>query len=399
MSGLKRTYKYKLNPSNPQKVKLITALNLCRKLYNACLFQRRIAYRDWNTAVSSYDQTKELPALKSEFPEYSEVYSQVLQDVIRRLDKSFKNFFRRVKAGKKPGFPRYKGTDRYDSIVYPQSGFKIIGNRIRISKLGNIKFYNSRPIPVGAEIKTMTVKRDRVGDWFVSFSIILPKPAPEPIKHHDIQKPVGVDVGIARLATLSDGGIIDNKKFVYAGSSRLRSLQKAVSRKKKGSKNRRKAIKKLAKEHRRIQRKRNDYLHKCSRKLVDMYDYIVFENLTINNMTKNHHLARSIMDSAWGQLLRFTTYKAEEAGKLVETVDPKYTTSTCSVCGNRVKISLSVRSLVCPGCKNFIDRDLNASVNILERGLRKLVGWGAPEIKPVEIDTSVHHNLYKLCIA
>jgi len=387
VSKIKKTYQFKLRPSKLQGERLLSTIELCRRIYNACLFQRRIAYRDWNVSLTSYDQIKQLPEVKSNIGEYREVHSQVLQDVVRRVDKSYKNFFRRVRNGKeRPGFPRYKSMKRYDSFVYPQSGWKMEGTHLVLSKIGTVKVILSRRIPKNAIVNTVSVIRDRCGDWFVSFSVELEstsKPVPVPVPE---DRSIGVDVGINKLAVLSNGDFIENPKFIRKMGVRMKRIHRNVSRKTKGSNNRRKAVYRLARCYRKLGRMRKDYAHKSSLYLVNNFDLIAFEDLKIKNMVKNHNLAKSILDGCWDMLIRFTSYKAEEAGKIVVKVNPMNTSQECSVCGALHKISLSDRLFTCGhnrGSDFCIDRDLNASVNILKRAFEKL-GWGPPEVKLAE---------------
>ena len=301
------------------------------------------------------------------------IYSQVAQDVLRRLDKAFQNFFRRVKNGDKTaGYPRFQGKNRYDSFTYPQTGFKIDGDKLFLSKIGAIRIFQHREIE--GKIKTCTIKRD--GDqWYASFSVELPDAEPVVTKTS-----VGVDVGITSLAVLSDGTEIENPRTLDRFDSKLRRAQRDLSRKKTRSHNWYEQKIKLASIHRTIKNIRNDYLHKASRVLVDTYDQIIFEDLQIKNMVKNHHLARSIHDASWGKLIEFTSYKAEEAGKTVELVNPRNTSKQCSVCGNIQSMPLSQRTYKCPVCGSVIGRDYNAAINIKNR----YVGTDCVEFTPVE---------------
>ena len=301
------------------------------------------------------------------------IHSQIAQDVLRRLDKAFRNFFRRVKNGEKPGYPRFQGRNRYDSFTYPQSGFKIKDGNLHLSKIGAIRIFQHREIE--GRVKTCTIKRD--GDqWYVCFSVELPDPEPKEIKTS-----VGVDVGINTLATLSDGTEIENPKTLDKYDSKLRRAHSDLSRKKKGSNNRGKQRVVLAGIYRKVRNARKDYLHKVSRFLADTYDQIIFEDLQIKNMVKNHHLARSIYDVSWGMLISFTTYKAANAGGTIELVNPRNTSRECSVCGCIQSIPLSQRTYRCSVCGNVIGRDHNAAINILNR----YVGTDCVELTPVEI--------------
>ncbi len=382
-----KAYKFRLYPSAEQEKLLIKQLNMCRELYNAFLQQRIYAYRS-GRHVGYNQQAMEMPGIKSALPEYRIVHSQVLQDVARRADRAYQNFFRRVmekKAGKqiKAGFPRFKSAERYRSITYPQSGFEILENgHLSLSKIGRIRMFTHRQIE--GQIKTLSIMRDGVGDWYASFSVI-----PAEQEHTAIQWPsekcVGGDVGLLHLITLSDGTIIEPPKFLAKGEKSLIKAQRNLSKKKKGSNNREKAKKTLAKEHRKIKRQRDDYAHKASNKIVASGDIIALEDLDGAGMVKNHNLAKSIIDASWNTLVQHITYKAESAGKVVVLVDPRDTSKTCSSC-DWVKeyMTLSDRIFLCDRCGLEIDRDLNASINIRNRGIAK-IGRGTPEVTPVEI--------------
>lgn len=369
---MRKAYKYRLYPRKDEIERLDNSLYLCRRLYNAALEQRIIAYRSFGSSVNYNDQSLQLPMLKAGMGEYKAAYAQTLQDTLRRLDKSYKNFFRRVKNGEKPGFPRFKSRNRFKSITYPQSGFEVLPNgHLKLSKIGTIRMFMHRPIE--GEIKTLTIKRDDAGDWYAIFSVELPD-----VEKRLPETAIGVDVGLENLAALSTGEIIEPPKCLVRSKDGIKRKQREVSRKKKGSNNRRKAVKKLAKAHRRVQRQRDDHLHKVSRNLIGRADAIVFENLNIHGMMKNHHLAKAISDASWGKLMQYTAFKAEEAGRHVVFIDPRGTSQTCSRCGATVRKSLKDRFHVCPHCGLFLDRDHNAALNILR------IGRGAPELTPVE---------------
>ena len=356
-----KAWKFRLYPKREQVDALDKTLMLCRHLYNAGLEQRITAFGR-GFKVSFTKQSDELPTLKAELPEYNDVYSQVLQDVLHRLDKSYANFFRRVKERKEePGFPRFKGRNRFKSITYPQLGFVVLPNgHLKLTKVGTIRMFKHREI-IGT-IKTCTIKRDAVGDWYAIFTTELPDvPKREPKTY------IGVDVGLKSLAMLSNGESIEPPKFLRASEEKIKIIQQEVSRKIKGSNNRRKCVCRLAKAHRRVERQRDDFLHKASRSISRKADVIVFENLNIQGMQKNHHLAKSISDASWGKLMQYTTYKAVDAGRSVSNVNPNGTSQICSRCGTTVKKSLAVRVHSCPTCGFSADRDLNASFNILQR--------------------------------
>ena len=359
-----KTYKYRLYPTKQQSEKLASTLESCRVLYNCALEQRKTAYKQFGISVNYNSQSDELKEIKKYFPEYKQIYSQVLQNVLIRLNKAFQNFFRRVKFGDKPGYPRFKGYGWYDSFTYPQSGFSLSDNskgyqRLKLSKIGNIKVKLHRCIK--GTIKTCTIKRE-VDKWYVCFSCeVKPEYLPK------TNKSVGIDVGLEKFATLSNGTMVENPRFLRESEAKLKCEQRRLSRKKKGSNSRKKQRTKVAKIHHKIKNQRNDFLHKESNKLVNNYDTIVFEDLRIKNMVKNHKLAKSISDASWSKFIEYTTYKAESAGKKVILVNPQNTSQICSGCGLIVKKSLSVRTHMC-SCGLVLDRDINAAINILRLG-------------------------------
>lgn len=372
-----RAYRYRFYPNEKQIALLGNTLGLCRQLYNAALEQRIYAH-NVGKSVACRDQQDELLSLKVAMPEYRAVHSQVLQDVNRRLDKAFANFFRRVERKRmgeriKVGFPRFKPARRFNSFTYPQSGFKLLENgHIWLSKIGELRVFRHRE-PKG-KMKTITVKRDRVGDWFVVVMTEMPDVAPRVVK-----TAMGVDLGLKNLATLSSGESIEPSRLLRRAENRIRRAQRVLSRRVKGSHNHLKARIKLAKLHRKVERQRDDFLHKTSTWLVQRADLVVFEDLNVSGMMQNHSLAKSIGDASWGKLVQYASYKAENAGKRVELVDPRRTTQRCSGCGTAVRKSLSERVHRCPTCGLLLDRDLNAAINILHK-----VGRGTPELTPVE---------------
>lgn len=347
---MERAFKFKLYPKNSQVETMERWLYLFHDLYNAGLQQRIMAHKDRSITISSYRQNRELPELKKGLKEYREIHSQVLQNVFDRLDKAYENFFMRVKRGEKPGFPRFKSLKRYNSFTYPQSGFRILDNgHLYLSGIGEVRVFKHREME--GTIKTCIIKKDRVGDWFASFSVELPDPVPRELK-----TAVGIDLGLEKMATLSTEEFVNNPRFLKSSESVKKHIQKILSGKKKGSNNRRKARVKLAKEERNIARQMDDYIHKVSRTLSTKADAIIFENLNINNMVKNHHLSKSILDASWGKLIQYTTYKAEEAGGEVVLVDPRNTSQICSKCGGYVQKSLSERIHICQDCGFVADR-------------------------------------------
>jgi putative transposase len=341
-------------------------LTTCRLLYNNSLAERKDAWHTHQHSVGYYEQATHLKAAKQTNPFLKAIHSQVLQDVLRRLDKTFTNFFRRLKKGEHAGYPRFKGKYRYDSFTYPQSGFELAyqKKKLRLSKIGNTTIKLHRPIPAEGVIKTCTIKRD-VDHWYACFAVELPDT--DPASQRALQKAIGVDVGLKSLLALNNGDKIANPRWFRNSEKKLANAQRRKDRKVKGSNNRHKQNTKVARLHRKIRNQRKDFHHKLSRKLVDTYDLIVYENLKITNMVKNHHLAKSISDAGWGQLMCFTEYKAEEAGTLVEYVSAYNTTQLCSRCGKLVPKTLTTRIHKCLYCGLNLKRDHNSAITILQR--------------------------------
>jgi putative transposase len=335
-------------------------------LYNNALASRKDAWQTHKQSVNYCEQANKLKVDKKTNPFLKTVHSQVLQDTLRRVDKTFNNFFRRIKKGEHAGYPRFKGKNRYDSFTYPQSGFALEKKKkkLRLSRIGVINIKLHRSIPSDGIVKTCTIKRD-VDHWYACFVVELPDPYPQ--SQRDAKNAIGVDVGLKSLLTLTNGDTIDNPRWFRNSEKKLAKEQRRKSRKQKGSNNCYKQNMKVAQLHRKIRNQRKDFNHKLSRKLVDTYDLIVYENLKITCMVKNHNLAKSISDAGWGQLMRFTEYKAAEAGTLVEYVSAYNTTQLCSRCGKLVPKTLKTRTHSCTYCGLVLARDHNSAITILNR--------------------------------
>lgn len=359
------TYKYRLYPSKAQRTSMNKTLDACRWVYNKALETRRNAWKEHQESISHYDTIRMLPGWKQEHLWLKTAYSQVLQEVCTRVDLAFQHFFRRVKNGEKPGYPRFKGKGWYKSFTYPQSGFKVTDDgRLYLSKIGNVKIKLHRPIE--GEVKTLTIKRDCLGNWWACFSCeIEPEPLPP------VPDVVGVDVGLAHFATLSTGEQVDNPRFFRKDEKALAKAQRRLSKCDKGTPEyvRRKRV--VQHIHQRIANRRKNFAHQLSRRLVDRFQFIALEDLDIDGMQSGNYrgLNKSIGDAAWRQLRQYIDYKAEKAGRTFVAVDPRGTSQMCSDCGATVPKDLSVRVHSCPNCGLEIDRDLNASLNILARGL------------------------------
>jgi len=277
----------------------------------------------------------------------------------------------------KAGFPRFKSKDRFNSFTFPQSGFKIEQDKLVLSKIGTIKLIQHREIPEEGIIKTCAIKRD-VDQWYVTFVVELPDIEVEG-KEINPASAVGIDLGLTDMATLSTGEKISNPKWLRASEKKLAKEQRRLARKKKKSNNRKKQKAVVGTVHRKIRNQRSDFHHKISKELVADYDLIVFEDLKIKNMVKNPYLAKSISDAGWNQLVGFTSYKAEYAGKTMELVNPRRTSQECCICGNIQQMPLSQRIYHCSNCGNVMDRDENAAINIRNRGLAKYITVTAPQ--------------------
>jgi putative transposase len=370
----RKTYKEKLRPTPTQERALEEVLWRCRTLYNTALEQRITAWQRCHVSLTRYQQEAELKAIRAAFPDYAAIHSHVLQDVLARLDKTYQAFFRRVKAGEKAGFPRFKGRNRYHSFTYKEygNGVHLDNGCLVLSKIGRIRVHWSRPLE--GTPKTVTVSKEADG-WYVSLSCaeVLAHPLP----------PTGqetrIDLGLESFATLADGSRILTPGYYRSAERYLAKCQCRVSKRKKGSARRRKAVCWLAKAHQRVRRQRQDFHHKTALALVRNYDVIYHEDLQVRNMVRNHSLAKSISDAGWSGFLAILSFKAANAGREVVAVDPAFTSQACSGCSVVVQKGLSVRWHSCPECGTSLHRDHNAAKNIQGRGqrLRGLAGMPA----------------------
>src|SRR3990172_6150593 len=356
------TYKFRLYKTETQVKMMNETIETCRILYNELLADRI------ENKTGFYEQKKMLVGLKKKNSNkyLNQVYSQVLQDVVLRLDKAYQAFFTGLSR-----YPKFRRRGRYNSFTYPQSGFKLSledSRIIKLSMIGEVKVRIHRQVDGGA-IKRVTVIRD-IDQWFVAL-LVDDEDCVGELSSGDGGK-VGVDVGVSNIIPLSDGTLIDNPRFLNLSVERIKMLQRRLSRKKRGSNNREKAKLSLAKMWRKVRRQRDDFTHKLSDKLVKDNKTIVFEDLRIGNMVKNHSLASAIMDSTWGKLRQLTAYKAERRGGRVLLVNPSGSSQKCSRCGNEEEhLKLSDRVFRCSACGIIMDRDVNAARNILNLGLEQ----------------------------
>jgi putative transposase len=362
-----RNYKFRLYPNKEQERKLLRWLETCRRIYNTALVQRKEAWEKERRSVTRTEQQVWLKEAKKDNDYFKEVHSQVAQEVLFRVERAFAGFFRRVRNGETPGYPRFKGKGRYKSLTFTQFGdglgASFQNGKLKLSKIGLVKIKLHRDIP--GTVKTVTVKRDTIGKWYAVLAVEteLNQPGTHP------GTAAGLDVGLEKFATLSDGSAIENPRYLRKTEKRLKHAQRALSRKQKGSRNREKTRLKVAKLHTKVRNQRKDFLHKESRRLVNVYKMIAVEDLTVKNMVENHHLAKSISDAGWSEFLAMLCYKAEEAGSRVVKVNPSGTSQECSRCGTTVVKDLSVRVHRCPHCGLVLDRDVNAARNILKIAL------------------------------
>jgi putative transposase len=342
-------------------------LDTCKWVYNKTLELRKDAWEKDQENISLYNSSFRLKLWKEKNDFLYQVHSQVLQQVQQRVDLAFKAFFRRCKAGEDPGYPRFKGKNRYDSFTFPQSGFKLIDSKLKLSLIGDVPIVLHRQLQ--GTVKTLNIKKTPTGKWFATFScelsdINIVQP---------IESSVGIDLGLTTFATLSNGDIIPRQRFFKQYEKRLTHASRKRELLEKGSKQRNKARLIESKIHEKLTNIRKDFAHKAALNLVNKYDLIVFEDLSIDKMqdTNMKAVKKGIADVAWNQFVQFTQYKAENAGKRVILIDPKNTSKICSRCGSLIPKELSERTHSC-SCGLVLDRDLNASINILRRGIASL---------------------------
>jgi putative transposase len=353
-----RTFRYKLFVNKSQRLTLDHWRRVCQQLYNAGLQERRDAWQKQRVSVSRQDQCKQLTEIRSTDVDVAKVPAWTQQQVFRRLDRAFQAFFRRCKTGDKPGYPRFRSFERYESISIPKT--KVVGDRVSIPKLGAIRFHKHRDI-VG-EVLTTTLKLTPKG-WFVLFSCDIGAPPPKVT----VSNAIGVDLGLESFITLSDGSSVANPRYFKRGQEILARRQRSLAMKRRGSTSRKRAKLLVARAHERIRNQRLDFSWKLSHFLLNRYDLIAHEDLQIRNMLRGT-LAKSISDAAWATFIHALSCKAEEAGKTVVKVDPRGTSQRCHSCGTVIRKTLSERRHRCL-CGVDLHRDHNAALNVLALGL------------------------------
>lgn len=373
---MRRAFKYRLFTNVNQERELEIALETHRRLYNACLDYRQLAYECFGATVSYADCSRWYKGQRATNPYFARLNFSSAQATMRKLDRAFVAFFRRVKAGETPGYPRFKGKDRFDSIEFPAhgDGIRLTGNRLRIQHVGTIRVKLHRPVE--GTIKTVTLKRE-AGKWFVVVSCELPDVPILPTE----RPPVGIDVGLEKFLTTSEGVQEPNPRYLKDALPELRRAGRSVARKKRGGSNRRKAARRLAKVHARVKNLRREHHHKTALKLVRRHGFIAVERLNIRGMLGNDRLSRAISDAGWSGFLLTLRSKAESAGVAFVEVNARGTSQECPDCGNVVRKDLSQRWHSCE-CGCSLDRDEASARVILARGL---LAWAGPAERKVGV--------------
>jgi putative transposase len=362
-----RVFKYRLYPKIRQTRNLFRVLNGARHLYNMALAEHRYVWEIQGRSATDHELRQLAKHYRAKMPYGQQMFSQTAQSVIRQMYLAFQAFYRRVKAGETPGYPRFKAATQFNSVLFNQygAGVKIDGRRLKLYGIGRVAVRWHRPLE--GRIKTVRLLH-KAGQWFALFTCQLPTPESLP----KAGRAIGIDVGISALITTSDGKKVPHPHFYRAAQQRLRVLQRSFERKRKGGRNRHKAMLKVQRQHGHTANQRRDVLHKLTFTLVQHYDMIGVEKLKITNMVRNTHLSKSILDAGWGLFKQLLTSKAASAGREVVFVNPANTSRTCSACGVKfVKLDLSVRWVDCQ-CGLSLDRDHNAAINILKK-----TGWDA----------------------
>ncbi len=364
---MNRTYEYRVLPQRGQLADLDRLLWMTRGLYNAALQERIECYNKTGKGVTLYDQMKSLTAIRADDADWRAVSVLVARGALKTLDRAYQAFFRRVKAGEKPGFPRFKGRNRWRSIhLAEQYGLnKGCGKWMWLTfkgMRGRIRVWFHRPLPEGAVQKEARLVKDGKG-WKLCLMLELPDVAPVEAKGA-----IGIDVGLAHFLTTDEGEHIPNPRFLQRQLKTLRREQRSLARKVRGSGNRERQRQVVARVHQRVKSARSTFHWSVASKLVKRQKTLIVEDLNIKGLAKSR-LSRQVADVGWAGFIERLVSKAECAGLQVMRVDPKHTSQLCSGCGEMVRKSLAVRVHSCPSCGLTLDRDHNAAVNIKKRAV------------------------------
>jgi len=354
-----KIYRFRLYPSNAQEKHMHQHLWLAKNLWNELLEHSKELYED-------YDKFPTRNSLQL-MVKNSGLFSQTSQEIAHRVEDGIWRYVKLRKAGnRKAGFPRFKSMDKMKSLNYPQFGFAL-GKKLKVTPFGEILIVQHREIK--GKIKTLTLKREASGKWFACFAV---EETPT-IKASNGGSRIGIDLGLKTLATLSNGSKINNPRFVRKHEEKVAFLQRQLSMKRKGSRNRKKAKRLFAIEHENLKNARRDFLHRLSQNLVNSHSFIALEDLASQELAEQD-FGKQINDASWGELANMLRYKAESAGCKVVFVNPKDTTKMCCICENKKDMPLSERVYLCDMCGNNMDRDLNAAYNILKRATVGITG-------------------------